>query len=435
MPDIRCPHCGTVFQVDESDYAAIISQVRTAEFDADLARRTAEIERRHNDEEKVRQVEARRKFDMDVAKKESEKKDLELEIERLRGIINGFQSEMKAEMTAVKAEKDREIADIRLRKDEDLRRQEQEMIVLKSRLESDRISAENREHQLREHHQMQLRDKQDEIDRLKDFKTRLSTKMVGETLEIHCSTLFTQAQCMGLFPNAYFGKDNDISTGTKGDFIFRDFDNDSEYISIMFEMKNEMDTTATKHRNTDFLEKLDKDRRDKACEYAVLVTMLERDNELYDNGIVDMSHLYPKMYVIRPQFFMIIINLLSQAARKSLGEIRRLNSELAEARAQSIDVTNFERRRDNFVSAFGKLVEAHIKKQRDAITGIDKAIEGLEKQIDGLRKVRALFDTAEQKLIKAGETVENDFTIKKLTYGNPTMKALFDEARREQQEE
>lgn len=431
MPDIRCPKCGTVFRVDESDYAAILSQVRSSEFETELARRQAEIEKHHAVKEQMLKVEAQRSYEHDMAKKENEKNELRHEIERLKGIISGFEAEKKAELISVNADGERRMAELRRLKDEELRDRERDLIVLKAKIDSDRMAAENREHELRERHQAQLRDKQEEIDRLKDFKTRLSTKMVGESLEIHCSTLFAGAQSMGLFPNAYFEKDNDIRTGSKGDFIFRDYDGGEEYISIMFEMKNEMDATATKHRNADFLEKLDRDRREKGCEYAVLVTMLERDNELYDNGIVDMSHRYPKMYVIRPQFFMTLIALLSQAARKSLSEIRGLRRELEDARSQSVDVSNFERRRDQFVAAFGKLVDAHVRKQQDAVDGIDKAIAGLEKQIENLRKVRSMFDTAEQKLIRANEMVENDFTIKKLTHGNPTMKALFEQARRD----
>jgi hypothetical protein len=195
-------------------------------------------------------------------------------------------------------------------------------------------------------------------------------------------------------------------------------------------MKHEMDTTATKHKNDDFLEKLDKDRRDKNCEYAVLVSLLERDNELYNDGIVNKSHVYPKMYVIRPQMFMPLISLLCQAASKNLAEISHLRTELEVARAQTVDVTNFEQRRDQFVATFGKLVEAHAKKHVDAMSGIDKVIASLEKQIDELRKVKTLFETSEQKLLRANESVENDFTIKKLTRGNPTMRAKFDEARR-----
>lgn len=281
---------------------------------------------------------------------------------------------------------------------------------------------------------MQLADKQEEIDRLKDFKMRLSTKMVGETLEIHCSTQFAQMQAMGMYPDAYFEKDNDTRTGTKGDFIFRDSVDGQEYISIMFEMKNEADTTATKHRNTDFLEKLDKDRRDKSCEYAVLVSMLEQGNELYDNGIVDMSHRYPKMYVIRPQFFLPLLRVLTEASKKNLAEIIELKEELAVSRSQSLDLAKFEEKLLKFRSGFERNVAAARSKYEAAVNGIDKIIDDLEKQIKALRAVQANFQASEERLLKADQTVENDLTIKKLTYGNPGMRARFDQARQQSEE-
>jgi hypothetical protein len=270
-----------------------------------------------------------------------------------------------------------------------------------------------------------------EIEHYKDLKIKLSTKMLGETLEQHCQNMFNRARSCGQFLEAYFEKDNDTSVGgTKGDFIFRDYLNGEEYISIMFEMKNEADLTATKHRNEDFFAKLDKDRREKECEYAVLVSTLEADNEFYNEGIVDVSFRYDKMIVIRPQFFMAVIVMLSRAALRGARNLIDLRQQLDIARAQSIDVTKFEERRDKFVTEFGKLVEAHLKKQDDALEGIEKAIAAAEKQADNLRKVKALFEASRQKLISANEKAENDFTIRKLTYGNPTMQAKFKEARK-----
>lgn len=278
-----------------------------------------------------------------------------------------------------------------------------------------------------------LKAKDEEIERYRDMKSRLSTKMLGETLEQHCYNVFNIARSQGGFRSAYFEKDNDASSGSKGDFIFRDYIDGEECLSIMFEMKNEADLTATKHRNEDFFAKLDKDRREKGCEYAVLVSTLEADNELYNEGIVDVSYRFEKMYVVRPQFFMPVISLLSQSSRRNAATLVTLRRELSVARAQSIDVTRFEERRDKFAGEFMKFVDAHRKKHDEAIASIDRAIEDAEKQIDRLRKIKALFDTSTQKLVRAGEVIENDFTIKKLTHGNPTMRAKFADARKASQ--
>ena len=260
------------------------------------------------------------------------------------------------------------------------------------------------------------------MQRLKDFKTRLSTKMVGESLEAHCSTVF-ESELRVLLPNAYFEKDNDASGGSKGDFIFRDYEDGMEYVSIMFEMKNEMDETATKHRNEDFYKKLDADRNAKGCEYAVLVSLLEPDNELFNGGIVDVSHRYPKMYVIRPQFFKAIITLLVNAAKKSV-EYKR---QLALARSQSIDVTNFEGQLEAFKDTFGRNYRLASEKFKTAIDEIDKSIAHLQKIKDALIG-------SENNLRLANDKADN-LTIKRLTRGNPTMKAKFDEARQNKQEE
>lgn len=338
-------------------------------------------------------------------------------------------AELKSELS--RGEELRKVAVLEEQKrSSDILREKEELISdLRNAVESEKKEAENNLNTLREQHALVMRQKDETIEYYKDLKARMSTKMVGESLEIHCHNLFLNAQSMGMFQDAYFDKDNDASSGSKGDFIFRDFINGNEYISIMFEMKNEADTTATKHKNLDFIDKLDKDRNTKRCEYAVLVSLLERDNELYNNGIVNMSHKYPKMYVIRPQMFMPLISILCQEGRKSARQITQLRQELELARAQSVDVTKFEKRRDKFVADFGKYVDAHNKKHNEAMGGIDKVIESLEKQIEQLRKVKTSFEGSQQKLIKANDAAVNDFTIKTLTRGNATMKKLFDEAR------
>ena len=293
---------------------------------------------------------------------------------------------------------------------------ESEISTWKERLDAERNDSLRREQEIRQSYESQLRQKQDMVDYYKDLKIRLSTKMVGETLEAHCNTLFNTT-IRPIMPQAYFEKDNDASTGSKGDFIFRDFDGDFEYISIMFEMKNEMDETATKHRNEDFLKKLDEDRRTKGCEFAVLVSMLEPDSELYNTGIVDMSHRYPKMYVIRPQFFIPIITLLVQTSKKSIA----LQRQLVLAQSQSVDVTNFESKLNDFKERFSN-------NYRLASEKFQKAIQEIDKSIDHLQKIKANLLGSENNLRIANNKAE-ELTIKKLTYQNPTMKAKFDEAR------
>lgn len=405
MKELKCPQCGHVFHVDREMFESIASQVRNIAFDEELERREKALQARMQAEARAERLKDEKKWQDQLLRSERTLTDREAQIkvlnERLANITRAKDDEQRVALLTQQQKSAAEIADLK-----------------------------NRVKTMSEQHALELRQKDETIEYYKDLKTRMSTKMIGETLEIHCYTMFEQARSLGMFPTAEFCKDNDVRLGTKGDFIFRDFTPDgTEYISIMFEMKNEADTTATKHKNTDFLEKLDKDRRDKGCEYAVLVSLLERDNPLYENGIVDVSHRYPKMYIIRPQLFMTLIALLCQAARKSINEIQTLRAELAVAREQSVDVTKFEQRRDQFADLFGKLVAAHSRKHEEAMSGIDKVIESLEKQIENLRKVKSSFEVAEQKLVKAGEKVESDFTIKKLTYGNPTMRAKFEEAR------
>lgn len=496
--NIQCPHCHKAFKVDETDYAAIQQQVRNAEFDKEIARRLQEIELQHKAEEKARSLEAEHKTEKMLAEKENEKNTLLSEIEQLKSKIDNFENEKKAdlaeaaasnvkEIAELKSAKDLEIAELKSAKDseiaelksskaaeiaeiksakdseiadlrntitelknqyqvdimkaqnelkDDLHAREQTITELNSKLEAQKVNAENALLEEKNRHKELLKAKDEEIERYRDLKSRLSTKMLGETLEQHCFNMFNLARSHGQFLNAYFEKDNDTSVGgTKGDFIFRDFLDGEEYISIMFEMKNEDDRTATKHKNEDFFAKLDKDRRDKHCEYAILVSMLEADSELYNEGIVDVSYRYEKMLVVRPQFFMSVISLLSRTALRGAQQLIYLKKEVEIAKAQSIDVTKFEERRDKFVSEFGKLVDAHLKKQDDALAGIDKAIEAAEKQADNLRKIKALFETSRQKLINANEKAENDFTIRKLTYGNPTMRKKFEEARKQRKQD
>lgn len=398
MKELKCPKCGNVFTVDESDYADIVNQVKNAEFHAEVCRRLKEMEKQQALKQQT-----------DILKAE----------QRLLSLAN----EKDAEIIRLKARIDETDSRIRVavleeqNKSKDaLQKKEQKIAELKNELTANESKSLERVQSLKEMYDMQLKEKQTQIDYYKDLKTRMSTKMVGETLEQHCSTLFNTT-IRPLMPNAYFEKDNNIAEGTKGDFIFRDKDNDFEYISIMFEMKNENDTTATKHKNEDFLKKLDDDRRKKGCEYAVLVSLLEPDNETYNTGIVDMSHRYEKMYVIRPQFFIPIITLLVQAAKKSL-EYKR---QLAIAQSKEIDVTNFEKKLNEFRNLFGNNVKNAHDRFHDAIAAIDKSIADLQKVKDNLLK-------SDDHLRLANDKVDN-LTIRKLTYKNPTMKEKFDQAR------
>ena len=299
-----------------------------------------------------------------------------------------------------------------------IQRKDSQIQQLKSDADLEKSQAQIRESELIKRHQHELQAKQELVEYYKDLKTRMSTKMVGETLEIHCSTLFNQL-LRPVMPFAYFEKDNDATDGTKGDFIFRDSEGGTEYVSIMFEMKNEMDTTATKHKNEDFLKKLDEDRRKKNCEFAVLVSLLEPESELYNGGIVDMSHRYPKMYVIRPQFFIPLITLLVQTSKKSL-EYKR---QLLLAQSKEVDVTNFENKLLDFKTKFGRHYELASKKFDDAIKQIDDTIAKL-------LKVKENLLGSENNLRLANQDTE-ELTIRKLTYKNPTMKAKFDEARKD----
>ena len=380
MKELKCPHCGNVFTVDESDYVALLSQVKNAEFESELSRRVHELEQSQLARTQALQA-------AEKAQQAAEKAQVQLQIQTLQSQLQ--QAEQQKQLA---------VAQVRQRATEEYMKKDQELATLRTQMEE------------------QTKALQDQIAYYKDMKLRLSTKMVGETLEQHCATEF--ARIRPLFPNAYFEKDNEVVEGTKGDFVFRDTSEDGvEYVSIMFEMKNENDETATKHKNEDFLAKLDADRKKKNCEYAVLVSMLEPNSELYNGGIVDMSHRFEKMYVIRPQFFVPLITLLCQTSRKSLDAKR----ELALVKAQQIDVTNFEDKLTAFKDAFGRNVRLANERFQDAIDEIDKTIAHLTKVRENLIKSGDNLNAADKKL--------QDVSIKRLTYKNPTMQAKFDEAR------
>ena len=405
MKELKCPKCGSVFTVDESDYADIVNQVKNAEFNAEVDRRIKELEKQQSIQQQADELKAQQQFQTKQLEFNAKLAEKENEIVRLKADIAEGATKIRV---AVLEEQNKS-------KDE-LQKKEQKIAELKNELTVKDKESQTREQNLKEKYDLQLQEKQTQIDYYKDLKTRLSTKMVGETLEQHCSTQFNTT-IRPLMPNAYFEKDNDASEGSKGDFIFRDYDDGFDYISIMFEMKNENDTTASKHKNEDFLKKLDEDRRKKGCEYAVLVSLLEPDNEYYNTGIVDMSHRYEKMYVIRPQFFIPIITLLVQAAKKSL-EYKR---QLVIAQSKEVDVTNFENKLNEFRDLFGKNVKNAHDRFQDAIAAIDKSIADLQKVKDNLLKSDDHLRLANGKV--------DDLTIRKLTYKNPTMKAKFDEAR------
>ena len=434
MKELKCPKCGSVFTVDEADYASIVSQVKNAEFQADVNRRLAELHQQHLAEQQSAEAKLEKEHQVEIGKKQQEISQKELEISQLRGRLQAIEQQKRSELDLAMAAKDKTIDELRAQiaqsgqqqqiavmevrqKAKDyVNQKEQEIAKLQAEVKTQQLEAESKMAVLREKYEGELKSAQDMVSYYKDLKTRMSTKMVGETLEIHCSTEFNRVR--PLFPNAYFEKDNDASGGSKGDFIFRDFGPDgTEYVSIMFEMKNEMDETSTKHKNEDFFKKLDADRKAKKCEFAVLVSLLEPDSELYNGGIVDVSHRYDKMYVIRPQFFLPIISLLVQTSKKSL----EYKQQLQIARSQSIDVTNFENQLLDFQDKFGRNYRLASEKFQTAIDEIDKSISHLQKIKDALIG-------SENNLRLANDKAEA-LTIKKLTQNNPTMTALFDEAR------
>lgn len=392
MKELKCPKCGNVFTVDENDYAALLGQVRNAEFEAELKQRIHELEASQKAQQQAEQ--ARIKAEQQTAELKRE-----AEIALLKQQISNFDLVKRAAVQEAVMAKD------------------QQILQLQSDSKLAESKAQLRAQNIKDEYETKLKMAQEQIEYYKDLKTRMSTKMVGETLEVHCSTQFNQL-LRPIMPNAYFEKDNEVVEGTKGDFVFRDYSDDGiEYISVMFEMKNENDQTATKHRNEDFLQKLDSDRKKKGCEYAVLVSMLEPDSELYNGGLVDASHRFEKMYVIRPQFFIPLITLLCQTSKKSL-EAKR---QLAVAQSQQLDVTNFEAQLEDFKDKFGRNFRLASDKFKIAINEIDKSIAHLQKIKDALIG-------SENNLRLANEKAEG-LTVKKLTRGNPTMQAKFEQAR------
>ncbi len=397
MSEIKCPKCGTTFKVDDSSYADILSQVRTHEFEDEVKKRVEDA-RKQADSAK----------DLALAKQEASQAT---QIAELKSQLKQAEAEKKLAVAEAVAPIEKELESLK----SDLKSKNSES---KLREESLMSQVKLREAALKTQYEGAIKLKDEEIERLKDLKSKLSTKMVGETLEQHCQTEFNRLRATA-FKNAYFEKDNDARTGSKGDYIYRETDEEgNEIISIMFEMKNENETTATKHKNEDFFKELDKDRREKDCEYAVLVTLLEADSELYNTGIVDVSYKFDKMYVIRPQFFIPMITLLRNAALNSM----RYKAELAMVRNQNIDITHFEENMENFKEAFARNYELASKKFSTAIEEIDKTIAHLQKTKEALL-------SSENNLRLANNKAE-DLSIKRLTRGNPTMTAKFAELKK-----
>ncbi|WP_336661006.1 DUF2130 domain-containing protein [Leucobacter sp. USHLN153] len=462
MHEIKCPHCGEAFAVDKAGYADIVKQVRDSEFEAQLHERLELAEHDKRRALELAESNAAGQLQRAQAEKDAEIQRLQSRVEASEtakklavaealGAVEKDRDALAAELVQAKREqqaaielaeaklgaqlqeevaaRDKELQELRsklsstelakqLEISEAVGRVERERDEIQGVLERAELEKELAERALKERYEMQLRDRDDAIERLRDMKARLSTKMIGETLEQHCETTFNQIRATA-FPNAYFEKDNDARTGSKGDYIFRDRDvSDVEIVSIMFEMKNEADGTATKHRNEDFLKELDKDRREKGCEYAVLVSLLEPESELYNSGIVDVSHRYPKMYVIRPQFFIPLITLLRNAALNSL----KYKVELEHVKSQNIDITNFESELDSFKDAFGRNYDLASRQFQEAIKRIDTSIAEMQKVKDNLLK-------SENNLRLANDKAQG-VTIKKLTRGNPTMQTKFAEIER-----
>ena len=397
MNEINCPNCKRAFKVDEAGFADILKQVRDHQFEEELRKRLTLAEVEKQNAIKLAEANLKNSLQDNLAKKEAE-------IAQIKAQLDNAELQKKLSITEAvqKIEKERDAYANEI-KTKELEKQNSES-TLKQQFATE---LQNRE--------AIIKYKDEEIARVKDMKSRLSTKMVGETLELHCENEFNRLRPTA-FPKAYFEKDNDARSGSKGDYIYRETDdNDVEIISIMFEMKNESDATATKKRNEDFLKELDKDRIDKKCEYAILVSVLESESELYNSGIVDVSYRFPKMFVVRPQNFISIITLLRNAAMNSL----QYKSELALVRSQNIDITNFEEKMNKFKEGFAKNYDLASRKFHDAIDGIDKTIKELE-------KTKAALLSSENNLRLANEKTE-ELTIKKLTNGNPTMRAKFDE--------
>lgn len=397
MNEIKCPKCGEVFTIDEASYASIVKQVRDNEFNAEIRSRELDFDRDKENALRIAKAESDKVLQEQLSKKDSL-------IQELRSRLEQKDSERELAITKAVAQKDAQLGEKQL-----------EISRLSSAIESSKNQYALQERTIKEGFETQLRLRDEEIERLKDFKAKQSTKMVGESLEQFCFDEFNKIR-MTAFPTAYFEKDNDARSGSKGDFIYRECDeNGVEIISIMFEMKNEMETTATKHKNEDFFKELDKDRREKNCEYAVLVSLLEADSDYYNAGIVDVSYQYEKMYVVRPQCFIPIITLLRNASLNSL----KYKQQMEVMRNQNIDITNFEASLNDFKNDFAYNVDQAHKR-------FDEAIKGIDDTMNKLQKIRDALTKSDDQLRRANNKVEA-VSIKKLTKGNPTMAAKFDE--------
>ncbi len=422
MNEIKCPKCGTIFQIDELEYSSIVKQIRDSEFEREISSRDEQYKEAKENAIKLAEASVRDKLRQELTEKE-------LEITKLKSEVNNKEEQTKGKLEKSYTEelnkKNLEIqyleSELKLKaseKDLDIQKaiseKDKEINSLTNKLELDKNTHLLSEKNLKETYEEKIKTKDEQIEYYRDFKAKQSTKMIGESLEQHCNNEFNRIR--PLFKNVYFEKDNDAKTGSKGDFIFRNLDEgNTEIVSIMFEMKNEADETSTKHKNDDFLKELDKDRKEKGCEYAVLVTLLELDNDLYNNGIVDESHKYPKMYVIRPQFFIPIITLITGIADNSL----KYKKELDLVRSQNIDISHFEENMNNFKSAFGN-------NYRLASEKYHKAIEEIDKSIEHLQKIKEALDSSERNLRLANNKAE-DLSIKKLTHNSETVAKMFEE--------
>ena len=427
MHELICPNCHQPFSIDERGYAQLLEQVRGEAFDKALSERVALVEEQSRQARQLAVAQAEATLKEQLSQRDTQLVQLQSRLDAMGeksqadlqlALANKEQTitELHAQIAQQESLRDNERLKVQAESQKALQAKEQEITALRSQVELQSKEAQLEVKQLQEQHELEKKMLEREVDFYKDLKTRMSTKMLGETLEQHCALEFEQ-KLRSFYPNAYFEKDNDVVGGTKGDFVFRDYAENGalEYISIMFEMKNESDTTSTKHRNEDFLKKLDEDRRKKGCEYAVLVSLLEPENELYNGGIVDKSHRYEKMYVIRPQFFVPLITLLVSTSRKSL-DIRK---QLFEAQQQSIDITHFEEDIEEFKDKFGRNFRLASEK-------FQKAIEEIDNSIKHLQKIKDNLIGSENNLRLANDKAEG-LTIRKLTYKNPTMQAKFKE--------
>lgn len=429
MNEIKCPKCGTVFQIDEADYDSIVKQIRDREFDKEISSREEQHKVDRENAVKLAEAHIKEELGQELNKKDLEISELKLSLKvNEEKTINKVEKEyqeqinkLQLQITELKSKMQLQESKSELDIQKAVSEKNQKISDLSSELALKSKEFELKETTIKESYENKLKDKDDQIAYYKDFKAKQSTKMIGESLEQHCNVEFNRLR--PLFKNAYFEKDNDARTGSKGDFIFRDYDDDgNEIVSIMFEMKNEADMTATKHKNEDFFKELDKDRKEKKCEYAVLVSLLEADNDYYNDGIVDVSHLYDKMYVIRPQFFIPLITLIRNLANKSL-EYRK---ELETIKNQNIDITHFEENINTFKEGFGR-------NYRLAAERFQKAIEEIDKTIDHLQKTKEHLLKTNDNLRLANNKAE-DLTIKKLTHNNPTMSKMFGELEKNSKE-